>query len=101
MIRRPPRSTLFPYTTLFRSDEPAIAPHCHDRIDERAADGAHRALPGERGPRGHAHPVHARRAVYGGRLHQQEGPALLVIPADVFPHGREHHLVTAVLPDRK
>jgi len=23
MIRRPPRSTLFPYTTLFRSDEPA------------------------------------------------------------------------------
>src|ERR1039457_7445665 len=29
MIRRPPRSTLFPYTTLFRSDE-------HDR-DERVA----------------------------------------------------------------
>src|SRR5256885_8256685 len=23
MIRRPPRSTLFPYTTLFRSDEPS------------------------------------------------------------------------------
>src|SRR3712207_7904714 len=23
MIRRPPRSTLFPYTTLFRSEEPA------------------------------------------------------------------------------
>src|SRR5690242_21382926 len=38
MIRRPPRSTLFPYTTLFRSDHPAHAggrvrglplhPHC-------------------------------------------------------------------------
>src|SRR3990167_3810476 len=31
MIRRPPRSTLFPYTTLFRSQggfrEPQIAPH--------------------------------------------------------------------------
>src|SRR3712207_8471624 len=26
MIRRPPRSTLFPYTTLFRSVEPQIAP---------------------------------------------------------------------------
>src|SRR5690349_24568991 len=26
MIRRPPRSTLFPYTTLFRS-EPAVAGH--------------------------------------------------------------------------
>src|SRR3712207_8974404 len=24
MIRRPPRSTLFPYTTLFRSGEPAL-----------------------------------------------------------------------------
>src|SRR5260370_24346056 len=24
MIRRPPRSTLFPYTTLFRSNRPAI-----------------------------------------------------------------------------
>src|SRR5947209_11830580 len=32
MIRRPPRSTLFPYTTLFRSYEPNIWPdesvHC-------------------------------------------------------------------------
>src|SRR2546426_11937731 len=26
MIRRPPRSTLFPYTTLFRSLDPAVAP---------------------------------------------------------------------------
>src|SRR2546425_5205125 len=26
MIRRPPRSTLFPYTTLFRSHDSAIAP---------------------------------------------------------------------------
>src|SRR3712207_6886724 len=25
MIRRPPRSTLFPYTTLFRSDDHAVA----------------------------------------------------------------------------
>src|SRR5258705_9219668 len=26
MIRRPPRSTLFPYTTLFRSRQPAASP---------------------------------------------------------------------------
>src|SRR5258706_3083851 len=26
MIRRPPRSTLFPYTTLFRSDQVAVIP---------------------------------------------------------------------------
>src|SRR5947199_4500022 len=33
MIRRPPRSTLFPYTTLFRShdDEPAGDLHPHHR----------------------------------------------------------------------
>src|SRR3712207_7287275 len=39
MIRRPPRSTLFPYTTLFRSGEPAPAPfpiaHLHDTRSAR------------------------------------------------------------------
>src|SRR3989442_10338896 len=29
MIRRPPRSTLFPYTTLFRSVQHEIEPHPH------------------------------------------------------------------------
>src|SRR3712207_9003103 len=39
MIRRPPRSTLFPYTTLFRSDERLFArPH---RVEYVAAAGAH------------------------------------------------------------
>src|SRR3712207_7516727 len=28
MIRRPPRSTLFPYTTLFRSNDPDVARIC-------------------------------------------------------------------------
>src|SRR2546425_5773590 len=37
MIRRPPRSTLFPYTTLFRSqmaalDEHVLAPHLVDGL---------------------------------------------------------------------
>src|SRR3712207_7704442 len=52
MIRRPPRSTLFPYTTLFRSDPPRAG---------RVRDGAARAsieaedtdpgyLPGDAGP---------------------------------------------------
>src|SRR3712207_7088361 len=42
MIRRPPRSTLFPYTTLFRSDRIA------DTGPERIAAGE------DRGPRGRA-----------------------------------------------
>src|SRR3712207_7696896 len=36
MIRRPPRSTLFPYTTLFRSDEDV------DRIRQWAVDSGAR-----------------------------------------------------------
>src|SRR3712207_8537621 len=43
MIRRPPRSTLFPYTTLFRSRE--LLPRGCERLGERAPEGpvyAHR-----------------------------------------------------------
>src|SRR5688572_31862784 len=36
MIRRPPRSTLFPYTTLFRSRVARIP----SRFDDRLTDGA-------------------------------------------------------------
>src|SRR3712207_9390458 len=32
MIRRPPRSTLFPYTTLFRSLDPFFLEDVHDRL---------------------------------------------------------------------
>src|SRR3712207_9311472 len=32
MIRRPPRSTLFPYTTLFRSDCPFGGARAHQRV---------------------------------------------------------------------
>src|SRR2546426_6397323 len=59
MIRRPPRSTLFPYTTLFRSSETAhpaahVAPHpshavafAHD-VMEQNVGGAGRRGRGER-----------------------------------------------------
>src|SRR2546425_9119183 len=36
MIRRPPRSTLFPYTTLFRSRDPGVAVAGADRPVGRA-----------------------------------------------------------------
>src|SRR3712207_8530838 len=35
MIRRPPRSTLFPYTTLFRSRPHALGHHGHERLQRR------------------------------------------------------------------
>src|SRR2546429_4382838 len=50
MIRRPPRSTLFPYTTLFRSDVDACTQH-----SDRAAVGIHRSLmPDGINPAGHS-----------------------------------------------
>src|SRR3712207_7008782 len=36
MIRRPPRSTLFPYTPLFRSGRPGPHPHRRGRRGRRA-----------------------------------------------------------------
>src|SRR5258708_39457135 len=51
MIRRPPRSTLFPYTTLFRSLDPAteepLAEVADGTVDDAldAVGAAHAALP--------------------------------------------------------
>src|SRR5690349_23468014 len=54
MIRRPPRSTLFPYTTLFRS------PRARDRVapvpePQLRGAGAHHAHAGSRGRRSEEH----------------------------------------------
>src|SRR2546426_8555890 len=61
MIRRPPRSTLFPYTTLFRSE----------RAGARGGGGVHRAA---------RHPEQRRRLDL--HLHHQEFPEPLPAPAD-------------------
>src|SRR3712207_8570627 len=41
MIRRPPRSTLFPYTTLFRSADRVAEVALNIAADARVADRAH------------------------------------------------------------
>src|SRR3712207_8493373 len=53
MIRRPPRSTLFPYTTLFRSGDGQhiAAPPCR----EAAADAVVRPVDAVAGPPGEGH----------------------------------------------
>src|SRR3712207_7181336 len=65
MIRRPPRSTLFPYTTLFRSHHP-------QPVDVRVMHPEHGVEPGGGKP---AH-VAADLAVHGvaGRLLEPAGP---------------------------
>src|SRR5256884_2199605 len=54
MIRRPPRSTLFPYTTLFRSEQvlqqlPAVRERGRDQLDQRLGIVRGDVLAGERG----------------------------------------------------
>src|SRR3989454_4282520 len=46
MIRRPPRSTLFPYTTLFRSE---VLRAGRDHLDTRGRDRLPRAAPPDHG----------------------------------------------------
>src|SRR2546426_1400083 len=78
MIRRPPRSTLFPYTTLFRS--PARPP---DR--GRGGHGPRRKrVHGERwtrDPRASSRPLPARRA--GGRIRSEEHTSELQSPCNL------------------
>src|SRR5947207_10435988 len=61
MFRRPPRSTLFPYTTLFRSDD--------RRRRLRGAVSCELALGGERDP------GDARAAVAGGLADEEDARA--------------------------
>src|SRR5256885_11815996 len=82
MIRRPPRSTLFPYTTLFRSQHSLLRRRSRDPkkilADAPRASGvdgtAERGPRGDRGartarqaPRAH-HPEHRRAAPEGWQL---------------------------------
>src|SRR2546430_12393589 len=70
MIRLPPRSTLFPYTTLFRSQLPR-----GQREDERAALEAQQ----DRGLHVHLGGPRLQRAVHPpGELHVSRGPPLPV-----------------------
>src|SRR3712207_8495597 len=41
MIRRPPRSTLFPYTTLFRSEAGEQRPRDQDVVEHHPLPGVH------------------------------------------------------------
>src|SRR5688572_32617623 len=67
MIRRPPRSTLFPYTTLFRSRAGGRRPRAHVGGRLRGRDGVRRARGlGDREARGGLDadlPLHVRRRV--------------------------------------
>src|SRR3712207_8256387 len=75
MIRRPPRSTLFPYTTLFRSV--GSEPGSLDRVVVREDDPARRPPPGRQArgsPRGDqpSHPSRLRSEEHTSELQSRQ-----------------------------
>src|SRR5256885_13312822 len=97
MIRRPPRSTLFPYTTLFRSVHPR-------EIDADGLDGAIEVL--ELCPRtaraqlylgrrvGHEHPVLGQRV---DRKSTRLNSSHLVISYAVFCLKKKKYMIIVVI----
>src|SRR5260370_24645478 len=70
MIRRPPRSTLFPYTTLFRSIKRRPIMECMRQIDgsqQDAPEPGRRTRTAQRRPEGHA-AAHARSEEHTSEL---------------------------------
>src|SRR5256884_6680372 len=84
MIRRPPRSTLFPYTTLFRS---AATPAGRDLVAEHGADRAIHVADGQR--QLHTLAVLDRLTAGGNDRRVVEGPGEPVVLRDraVAAHG--------------
>src|SRR5256885_5982207 len=81
MIRRPPRSTLFPYTTLFRSEPAADAEHA--RLQRRGDDRLHQGLPRLEVLAGDRHAEAAGQLPGGGEVDGQVRCA--VRERDAFP----------------
>src|SRR5256886_12370987 len=80
MIRRPPRSTLFPYTTLFRSRR-AGAGVLHDRSPlAREGEGPARVAPLD-GPLLRAAARHLRRPARAARRPRRRAPDPRIFPA--------------------
>src|SRR6476661_2625384 len=64
MIRRPPRSTLFPYTTLFRSSAPLRrAPHSRGRWPRNPFPGTARCRPKSPGGGSNAIETNSRKVI--------------------------------------
>src|SRR3712207_8528888 len=68
MIRRPPKSTLFPYTTLFRSADPTRNAEGHRRVRPGARPG--------RGSPGSAAPHDRGRALLAAQRSEEHTPEL-------------------------
>src|SRR2546430_11562993 len=100
MIRRPPRSTLFPYTTLFRSDEQIHVPvekldAAASVEDDRDADFLHLHRPvlfaGESSGQD-------RKSTRLNSSHSQISYAVFCLKKKIRPALRQGHSMTSCLP---
>src|SRR3989449_7241851 len=91
MIRRPPRSTLFPYTTLFRSHDRHLPRECGTHLGNGPAQRGLGELPGDE-----QHTV--RRAHRRTDRHRgsPERTNLFGVPSSAPPLGR-HKTVSSIL----
>src|SRR5256885_7130454 len=85
MIRRPPRSTLFPYTTLFRSDLlPLPLRQCSHLAPDPGRDAHASDVMQETGPAQRSHlPLHQPRAAAGAGGRSEEHTSELQSPCNL------------------
>src|SRR5437588_6247243 len=74
MVRRPPRSTLFPYTTLFRSHHGGALPAAVGAGAGRGVGAVRRGRPADRGAAGRAPVRELPRHSDGRSAHPPRGP---------------------------
>src|SRR5256885_11504151 len=96
MIRRPPRSTLFPYTTLFRSLLAHEAPRMDHRAKRRRGDAERQHVLGVRVHHG----LHVRTRLVGRRMDEALEVGLARIAAGGVALEVELHEVAALDPVR-
>ena len=96
MIRRPPRSTLFPYTTLFRSPEGEAAPH-----SQAEGSGARGRGTGRMARMGAAlQDLRVRRTRTQGQAAQGTHPRHGALRPEQRPHRSDEQQDQAADPDR-
>src|SRR5438034_6788525 len=95
MIRRPPRSTLFPYTTLFRSRATAISATVgFRRIDVGAVRGAGRLVGDRKSTRLNSSHTVISYAVFCLKKKNKKNPQVLIVE-NSHTHSSHH---TATIP---
>src|SRR2546427_7108071 len=94
MIRRPPRSTLFPYTTLFRSHAR------HDRSTDRAPD-VHGTLDSRGGPAGRSPGHRSLHNVAVVRRRQRRAPGVARSEEHTSELQSQSNLVCRLLLEKK